>query len=256
MRIGLKTVLMFSAAGLLTSAANGQPPFGGPGGPFGGGRVMLLANQSVQKELKLSDEQIQKVKETNENVRKKHQDDFNALRDLDDQERREKGQQIFKAIGEETEKALEGVLKPEQEKRLKQITLQQRGSQAFTEEEVQKELKLTDDQKDKVKTLNEDLGGDIRDTFQNSQGNFQEAGKKVATLRKETLDKVVALLTDDQKKTWKEMTGDPFEVKFEFGRGRIGGRQPPPPPSDDTKKKDSKEKSPKNKEKDKEKDKQ
>jgi Spy/CpxP family protein refolding chaperone len=255
MRIGLKTVLVLALAAWASYSANGQPPFGGRGG----GMLapgMLVQNTSVQKELKLSEEQIQKIKDIGQKIQEKHRDDFASLGKLDPEQRREKGQEIFKAIGEETEKGMAEVLKPEQSKRLKQIVLQAKGSQAFNEEEVQKDVKLTDDQKDKIKTLNEDLGGEIREVFQNAQGNFQEAGKKVATLRKETMDKVVALMTDDQKKTWKEMTGDPFEVKFEGGRGRIGGRQPPPPPSDESKKKEKKEKTPKDKEKDKERDKQ
>jgi Spy/CpxP family protein refolding chaperone len=231
MRFGLKTALILGLAGWLTSAANGQPPFG-RGGGFGG-PGMLLQNSGVQKELKLSEEQIQKIKGVIQEIQKKHQDDFAALANLEQQERREKMQEIFKSIGEETEKGMADVLKPEQSKRLKQIVLQTKGTQAFGEEDVQKSLNLTDDQKDKIKTLNEDLGKDIRETFQNSQGNFQETGKKVSTLRKETMDKVLALLTDDQKKSWKDMTGDPFELKFEGGpRGGFGAfRGPPPPPA-------------------------
>lgn len=38
---------------------------------------------------------------------------------------------------------------------------------------------------------------------------------KLQALRKEALEKVVASLTDDQKKSWKELTGEPFEIKFE-----------------------------------------
>jgi Spy/CpxP family protein refolding chaperone len=225
MRNRLPAVLGFLLAGLLVSPAAGQPPFGGRGGGFSPG--MLLQNTGVQKELKLTDEQVQKIKDVTQKIQDKHKDDFAALAKVDQQERREKFQELFKVIGEETEKELAGVLKPEQSKRLKQISLQQRGSQALSDEEVQKTLKLTDDQKDKIKTLNEDAGKEMRELFQNAQGNFREAQEKVAALRKETMEKVVALLTDDQKKTWKEMTGEPFEVRFE-GRGGFGGRRGPP----------------------------
>ena len=40
--------------------------------------------------------------------------------------------------------------------------------------------------------------------------------QKMETLRKETMEKATAVLTADQAKTWKEMTGAPFEVKFEM----------------------------------------
>ena len=56
---------------------------------------------------------------------------------------------------------------------------------------------------------------------------FQERMKKMAAMRKETLDRVTSVLTDDQKKTWKEMTGASFEIKFDFPPGgpRGGGRR-------------------------------
>jgi hypothetical protein len=47
---------------------------------------------------------------------------------------------------------------------------------------------------------------------------------KMAALRKETMDKVTSVLTEDQKKTWKEMTGQPFEIKFEAPQGGRRGR--------------------------------
>ncbi len=68
----------------------------------------------------------------------------------------------------------------------------------------------------------------MREIFQNAQGNFREAGEKAGALRKETMEKVMALLTDEQKKAWKDMTGEPFEVRFEGTRGGFGGRRGPP----------------------------
>ncbi len=40
------------------------------------------------------------------------------------------------------------------------------------------------------------------------------------TLHKATVEKVSAVLTGDQKQTWKEMVGQPFEVQFQGGRNR------------------------------------
>ena len=34
----------------------------------------------------------------------------------------------------------------------------------------------------------------------------------MTAIRKETSEKVVALLSDDQKKSWKELTGEPFTL--------------------------------------------
>lgn len=123
-------------------------------------------------------------------------------------------QAVSKEFNDDATKALGEVLKPEQVKRLKQIELQQRGSRAFVDEEVQKALKLTDEQKEKIKGIAEESGKQMRELFGGGQGNREEAFKKMQSLRKETNDKVQAVLSDDQKKAWKELTGEPFEVRF------------------------------------------
>jgi Spy/CpxP family protein refolding chaperone len=211
---------------------------GGFGGGFGG-PGFLLQNPSVQKELKLSDDQIKKITDANQSVRDKYKDEFEAVAKLEGDERREKGQELRKKMTDETNKTLAEILKPEQNKRLKEITLQQEGARAFNDPEVQKALNLTDDQKEKIKTINEDAAKEMGELFPRGRRGaggggappdpsaFKERMTKMAAMRKETLDKVTSVLTDDQKKTWKDMTGAPFEVKFEFPpggpRGRRGG---------------------------------
>ncbi len=230
MRIAGKSVLVLGLAALLAGPALAQRGPGG-GGRFGGGS--LLDNQSVQKELKLTDDQIKKVKEVTQSVYDKHKEELDALRKEGRQAQPEKRQELFKTIGEERNKALAEVLKPEQSKRYKEITLQQRGAQAFNDEEVQKTLKITDEQKDKIKTINEDAAKERQELFPRRGGAggggrpdpaaFEEIRKKMAALNKETMEKVTAVLTDDQKKAWKDLVGAPFEIKFEPPQGRPGG---------------------------------
>src|SRR5439155_18323809 len=116
---------------------------------------------------------------------------------------REKFQALNKTVSEEQMKALSDILSADQIKRLKQISLQTRGAQAFADAEVQKELKLTDDQKDKIKTINDDARQEMQTLFQPG-GDREEAQKKMTALRKETMEKVMGVLTDDQKKAWKD----------------------------------------------------
>ncbi len=240
MRRLFKTTFILGLVLLLAGPAlaqRGQGRGGRGGGP--GGPGMLIQNPSVQKELKLTDDQIQKIKDAGQSIASKRQEERDAIRNLQGDEQREKRQELGKKVAEETNQALAGILKPDQSKRLKEITLQQEGARAFNTEEVQKTLKLTDDQKDKIKTINEDAAKDMRELL--PQGGrrgagggggggvvdpaaFKERMTKVAALRKETMDKVTSVLTDDQKKSWKDMTGEPFEVKFEPGQG---GRRGP-----------------------------
>ena len=97
------------------------------------------------------------------------------------------------------------------------------GAQAFTDEHVQKHLKLTDAQKTDIEGIVQaSEHGDAGD-LPGQQGDREAAWPRSTELRKETLTKVEGKLTDEQKTSWKEMLGAPFEIKFE-GRPGGGGR--------------------------------
>jgi Spy/CpxP family protein refolding chaperone len=71
MNVRFHVILVLALAAALTAPAAGQAQFGGRGGGFGG-PGMLLQNSGVQKELKLSDEQIKKIKDLGERICEKH----------------------------------------------------------------------------------------------------------------------------------------------------------------------------------------
>jgi len=50
---------------------------------------------------------------------------------------------------------------------------------------------------------------------QENQDDREAMMKAMTELRKETLTKAQAKLNDEQQKTWKELLGAPFEVKYE-----------------------------------------
>ncbi|WP_165230916.1 hypothetical protein [Aquisphaera insulae] len=216
-----KTLVAFGLVAFLAVPAMAQPPGGGRGfgfgGPGGGGLGMLLSNKSVQEELKLAGDQVEKVKELADKTREKIE---KATEGLEGQERFAKVREISKELEDDAKAAIKDVLKPEQITRLHQIRNQTLGYLAFANEEVAKKLELTDAQKDEVKSISEEAGSKMREIFQESQGDRQAARTKINELRKETLAKVEAKLTDAQKATWKELTGAPFELKME---GRPGG---------------------------------
>jgi Spy/CpxP family protein refolding chaperone len=221
MRTLCKLTLILGAAALLVGSAQAQGPGFGRGG---GGVGQLLSNKSVQEELKLNDEQKDKIKTAVGKVREDMKDDLAKLRDRDTKP--EERAEIMKKVNEATVKALDGILSKDQDARLKQIQLQMQGIRAYIDADVQKALKLTDDQKDKIKTITDDTGKEVREAFQGI--NFQdrekmaEARKKVESLNKEATEKINAVLKDDQKKTYKEMTGEKFEYKPD---ARPGGGQ-------------------------------
>ena len=239
--VGMKTlacfILTMGLAALTASPSFAQRQPGGQGrGGFGaggqGGVANLIRNEAVQKELKMDKDQTDKATEAVKKVSDKHADEFTKLRDLAQEERRTKTTELTKIVSEETLVALGEVLKPEQMKRLKQIELQRAGIVAFTRPDVEKALAFNDEQKGKVKTIADESATKMRELMgaggpggargARGAGGAGGAGgaragaapdqAKIAALRKEMSEKVMLVLNDDQKKTWKDMTGDAFEM--------------------------------------------
>jgi Spy/CpxP family protein refolding chaperone len=178
---------------------------------FGGmGTLLILTQKSVQEELKLSDEQVKKVTE----LREKQQESFQGLRDLSPEERRTKMQEMTKTQNE----AIAKLLKPEQLKRAKQISLQvqARTGLAFVlnNEEIAKELKITDEQKGKL----DEIRTKMREEMQ-GLGFDEEGRQKRQEIMKTTSEKVEGVLTAEQKTKLKELQGEPFKGEIvPFGR--------------------------------------
>ncbi len=210
MRTILKLAAAFGLAACLGTTANAQG-FGRMGGMMGGG-LNLLANKSVQKELKLTDEQAEKASKAATEQREKLMEKGQELRDLEPAERGEKMQALMKEMGAESKKVMAEILKPEQAKRLDQISLQQQGFQAYANAEIQKKLNFTDEQKNKVKDMTEESMKAMAEARDEFQGDREGMMKKMTEMRAEMTKKAADLLTDDQKKTWKEMVGEPFAI--------------------------------------------
>jgi hypothetical protein len=212
MRGCLKAAMAFGLVAILAGPALAQGGRGGGGGYGGGGPANLLGNPAVQKELKLDETQVEKAGKIAAEAREKMMSMREQLQDLEPQERMAKQQELSKPINEAALKSAGEFLKPEQLTRLHQIELQQRGLQALIDPVVAKKLSITSEQETKVKSMMTDMQSEAREIQQSAGDDRQAAMQKVQALRKETLTKVMALMTDDQKKTWKEMTGEPFTV--------------------------------------------
>jgi hypothetical protein len=177
--------LAVAVAILAVSPALAQRQRGGGGGGLG----MYLGAKSVQEELKLSEDDAKKITE-----------ELGKLgRDLKPEERTEK-----------TAKILADNLKPDQVKRLHQIMWQRGGlSSAVNNTDVQTALKLDDKQKEKVKVIEDDFAKARRELTQGGGG--ADNREKMQELRKKTNDDLNAVLTDDQKKAWKDLQGPEFK---------------------------------------------
>lgn len=206
MRVKSLLCVGFVMAAVVPSFAGGAGGFGGFGGPLG-----ALQRPVVQADLKLTDEQKGKLDELRQQILQEGGSILQGIQNATPEERAKK-------MGEFTQlqyAKLGTVLKPEQIKRLQQVVLQIDGLVgSIMQPAVGEKLKITDEQRQKIGPIVQGSQQARREIFQSIQngGSREEAQKKTAELVKATDEKIIALLTDDQKKTWKEMCGEPLKL--------------------------------------------
>ncbi|MGO8691722.1 MAG: Spy/CpxP family protein refolding chaperone [Thermoguttaceae bacterium] len=213
------------------NSASAQAPEGGPGqgqGPRGrgpgmmfpgGGLLFLLRNESVQKDLQLTPEQIDKLKELGKTLRE-GLPERGAFRNLSQEERRAKFAELqpkLKARGEEIKKKIEAILTTAQLARLKEIRVQVAGPAALADTDVLKALNLTDEQKEKIKGLRQQVA-DLRKeagklSREERQQKRAEMMEKMQKLRDKVLADIVALLTPEQRAQFEKLKGKKIELK-------------------------------------------
>ncbi|HKB05987.1 MAG TPA: hypothetical protein VKD90_27580 [Gemmataceae bacterium] len=202
----------------------------------------LVMVPGVQKELKMDEEQVKTAQEKigaragfgfgkgkgggggdfKERMAKM-MEKLEPLKDTPEDQLEDKIREAFKEDLEGPMKDLEKILKPEQTKRLLQISRQNAGVSYLASTDGIKELELKDEQKTKVKEIYKELQKDVDELRRSGggKGGFglsPESREKMLSLNKEAKEKALDALTKEQKEKYKELTGEPFEVKFEFRR--------------------------------------
>lgn len=219
-------------------------------GAFRGG---LLNDPNVQKDLALSDAQLRATAQLRDQWHALADRSFRGFRQLSAEERHLR----FLELARSMKQGLKDVLSASQLARLEQIDLQFQGLRAFHDPEIINALKLTTEQRAKIRDIEEGAfgfggphgppdeghGGRSRppdDGLGGAQGGPPDKGHgkhahhpphdSVGHARDrmgEALSKVVALLTVEQKQRWNELIGKPLP------RFHRGPESHDPPPGDD-----------------------
>ena len=187
--------------------------------------IGLLRSEQVQKELKLTDEQLAKVREVSEALGTEMREQFAAVRAIDDREQqRAKMNELRDEFDSKAREKLRDVLSREQMMRLYQVRMQVRPVvDSLDSRFVAGRLKLTDDQKAKLAEVGKEvqaklseLYGQMRDA---SEQQRSELFQKFRNIRSEGDEKALGVLTDEQKKAFEEMKGEKIELEMRRSRG-------------------------------------
>lgn len=217
---------------------------GGPGG-FGGGRgfqsgpalelMGLLRMEEVRKDIELDDEVWEVVQE-------KTQVDFRAMRDMSEDERAKKMEEMNSVAQDLMDEALE----PSQQERLMGLLAQQAGPRAALNDIVAEKIGLKDASKKKLQEALEKQGEEMREKMQSvfaemgfgrgggrgPGGAGGEGGRPDFTQMREKMEEMRKESTEALEAEFKKVDAGAFKKfedlkgeKFEFPQfGGFGGR--------------------------------
>lgn len=160
-------------------------------------KVFMIFRAAVKKELKITDDQEKRAKDAFGDVLQVDGDRI-MITMTGDTDLKELGKNALK------------VLDADQTKRLKEVWIQEQFGTAIADDEVAKELALTDDQRKSADKEIESAGQALMEMFQGGD-HGPEMAKKALEIRKKAGEKMLALLTEEQKKKYEAMKGKPFK---------------------------------------------
>lgn len=167
-------------------------------GVFSGRNKLMLAGQSsIQEHLGIAHEQHEAINDliaAQTNPRKLFDDQ------LDMTSARRQFQKETERLNEELDELLDAA----QTARLEQISLQERGTRAFSDLQVAAQLGLSATQREEIRRIEKDGFEQMRKLFH--ERRHDEARKQIGLIR----ELVLEVLEPAQQQLWNEMTGEPF----------------------------------------------
>jgi Spy/CpxP family protein refolding chaperone len=201
------TVLIVLVA--CTHSASAQGPSGQFYRLFGEISTVTLAQlDEVSAALKLNDEQKTSLAKLNDELNRARfeafqdaQGDFEGMRD------------DVAELYTEFHGKVAAVLDDAQQKKADEIYVQVNGPTALSSSAIATELKLTDEQKQKLADASIDHTYDVFDSFQDMQGmSDEERAKEVEEMIKSRDESLLKVLTDEQKEQFANMAGEKVDV--------------------------------------------
>lgn len=208
MRASWTLPVMVAAVALSTTTAWGQMrmTFPGAAGYAGGGSDSLnwLYSTGVQKELEIVDAQREALQKIRDDYYQQIRGMYEKLRDVPADERQAKTMEAYRELAQAAEQQIQEVLLPHQVERLRQIVIQSRmryyggTAGALTGDDLAAQLGITPEQRERL--------------LEAQRAAIAELQEKTAQLQKEAQQKVLDVLTPEQRRKLDALVGAPFDA--------------------------------------------
>ena len=159
----------------------------------------LLTLSKVQEELKLTDKQKAAAAEINNSLTEERHKLFAEV----SKESHERGKKVAE-LEEKTSSKVKKLLDASQQKRLHEILVQVNGASELMKKDVQEELQITAEQRQKLLEVNHENSKSRHDALANFEG---DKAAKTAELQRDAEKKLLAVLTEKQREQFEKLKG-------------------------------------------------
>jgi Spy/CpxP family protein refolding chaperone len=176
------------------------------------GGSFLVTRDKVQEELKLTNEQKEKLEQHLRDLLPDAVQFFENLHGMKPEDRKKELGAYRPKVQEKLAAMLKETLDEGQRKRLRQLERQREG---LRDGKIWKDLQVTDEQRKQFMAMMQRAQKQIEsllDEMRKDGKPKEEIQPKVIKVRDDLEGKLEALLTDAQKKQWKEMLGKPMDM--------------------------------------------
>jgi hypothetical protein len=174
---------------------------------------ILYQSPDVAKSMRLTAEQVDKLNQISELAQTRFRTNYDKLTP------EERSRQIQELNREYTADSLRGardIMNDDQWKRYQQLSLQYGGFYSLTDPEVEKRLRLTDQQRINLREYMEWSDKQMQDINKVGATNRDKGEALYRDYQKEYQSRFNKLLTTDQQKAWREMAGEPYNFAPAF----------------------------------------
>jgi hypothetical protein len=178
------------------------------------GAQFQVFRDKVQQDIHVSTEQRQKLARRLQHTLQATNQFVEKLASQPPEEREKALHAYRQKVHDNLAAFLEGALKDEQLKRLRQLEIQREGPFALiARPDLGEELKITDEQRKQFMAVVQQMQMKLAPLVKQAQagGNPQEIHPKMLKIRDEHAARIEAVLSEAQKKQWREIRGKPLD---------------------------------------------
>jgi hypothetical protein len=176
---------------------------------------MVMLAPSVQKELKLKEDQKAKIYAFTQKMGQKNRDLMQA-RMFGGNGNAQAMMEAMRQLRQETDQGIGQILDPKQKERFDQIVLQNEGPLAVARPEIAAKLRLNESQKEYVQGVMMQMRNEfimsMRQGAATGQLNPGQMREFTTQLRKEAVKEIAKVIDRKQQKTFNSMLGAPFDL--------------------------------------------